>query len=65
MPTSQRYSAPHPQMCPPLQRKFLLLIQSLPPHENLHLSVEGKRAVILAEAVQQFGVFKDVPLITN
>lgn len=50
---------------PPLQQKLLLLIQSLSSHEDLHLGVEGKRAVVLAEAVQQFGVLKRVPLVTN
>lgn len=48
-----------------LQRKLLLLIQPLPSHENLHLGVEGKRAVVLAEAVQQLGVLEDLPLVAN
>lgn len=49
----------------PVQQKLLLLVQALSSHEDLHLGVEGKRAVILAEAVQQLGVLEDVPLVTN
>lgn len=45
--------------------KLLLFIEPLASREDFHLSVEGKRAVILAETVQQFGILEPRPLITD
>lgn len=37
-------------------RTHALLVQALPPHEHLHVLVEGEGPVVLAEAVQQLGI---------
>lgn len=44
---------------------LLLFIQPLSSHEHFHLFVEGKRAVVLAEAVQQLGVLEHRPLVAH
>ncbi len=47
------------------KQQLLLFIQSLASHEDFHLPVEGKCAIILAEAVQQFGILEYWPLIAD
>jgi len=46
-------------------QQLLLFIQPLSSHEDFHLSIEGKCAIILAETVQEFGVLQHWPLITD
>lgn len=49
----------------PSKQQLLLFIQSLSSHEDFHLRVEGKCAIIFAETVQQFGILEYWPLITD
>lgn len=47
------------------KQQLLLFIQPLSSHEEFHLSIEGKCAIILAETVQQIGILEHRPLITD
>lgn len=38
--------------------RFLLFVDALPPHEDLGLTVQRKRPVILPEAIKQLHVFE-------
>lgn len=43
----------------------LLFVESLAANENLHLGIEGESSIILAEAIQQFGIFEHRALIAH
>lgn len=45
--------------------ELLLLIKTLPTHEDLHFNVKGKSAIILPKAVQQFGILEHGALVTH